>query len=147
MSSLPTACDRVVESGLVFVLVFSPLAIGAVHPSSHQVVEVCAFALLGVFALRVWTSASDGVPILPVRLWLPAALLLVRVALIYHARPIRLRNLLWLPFIYLYWSVQNFIALIALTQMVLRRPRRWQRTPKTGTATPTGGAMNKPPSS
>jgi len=57
------------------------------------------------------------------------------VALIYATKPRKMRNLLWLPFIYAYWSIQNFVALYALIQIVLRRPRRWAKTEKTGAAT------------
>jgi len=62
-------------------------------------------------------------------------LLMVGIALVYVTKPRKWRNLLWLPFIYLYWSVQNFIALWALIQIVFRRPRRWRKTMKTGIVT------------
>ncbi|MFX1537135.1 MAG: hypothetical protein ACFFDI_23235, partial [Promethearchaeota archaeon] len=42
------------------------------------------------------------------------------------------RSLLWLPFIYFYWSFQSLIALYALLLIVLRRPRRWSKTNKRG---------------
>jgi cellulose synthase/poly-beta-1,6-N-acetylglucosamine synthase-like glycosyltransferase len=57
------------------------------------------------------------------------------VALIYVTKPRKVSNVLWLPFIYAYWSVQNFVALCALVQIVLRRPRRWVKTVKTGAVT------------
>jgi cellulose synthase/poly-beta-1,6-N-acetylglucosamine synthase-like glycosyltransferase len=53
-------------------------------------------------------------------------------ALAYATKPRRLTNLLWLPFIYLYWSLQAFIALYALLLVCLRRQRRWIKTEKTG---------------
>ena len=53
-------------------------------------------------------------------------------ALVYVSKPRRLANLLWLPFIYFYWSLQAFIALYALILMLLRRPRKWIKTRKTG---------------
>jgi len=59
-------------------------------------------------------------------------LLIVGVALIYVTKPRRVTNLLWLPFIYAYWSLQTFMALYALVQIVLRRPKRWVKTAKTG---------------
>jgi len=57
---------------------------------------------------------------------------LAGVAMVYTTKPRRLRNLLWVPFIYLYWIVQNFIASYALMQILLRRPKRWLRTEKYG---------------
>lgn len=57
------------------------------------------------------------------------------IALIYATKPRKMSNVLWLPFIYAYWSVQNFVALYALIQIVLRRPRRWVKTAKTGATT------------
>lgn len=56
-------------------------------------------------------------------------------ALIYVSKPRRLRNLLWLPFIYFYWFLQAFVAFFALLLILLRRPRRWIKTEKTGLVT------------
>lgn len=52
--------------------------------------------------------------------------------MIYANKPRRLRSVLWLPFVYLYWFVQNFIAAFALLQIVFRRPKYWFKTKKTG---------------
>ncbi|MEM3441970.1 MAG: glycosyltransferase, partial [Candidatus Bathyarchaeia archaeon] len=38
-------------------------------------------------------------------------LLMCGLALVYVSKPMRMSNLLWLPFIYFYWSLQAFIAL------------------------------------
>ena len=53
-------------------------------------------------------------------------------AMVYNTKPLRLRSLLWVPFIYLYWIAQNFIAFYALMQILLHRPKRWLRTEKNG---------------
>ncbi|MDH5483246.1 MAG: glycosyltransferase family 2 protein [Candidatus Bathyarchaeota archaeon] len=53
-------------------------------------------------------------------------------ALVYASKPRRLANLLWLPFIYFYWSLQTLIALYAVLLILLRRPRRWVKTEKKG---------------
>ncbi len=53
-------------------------------------------------------------------------------ALAYLSKPRRLTNLLWLPFIYFYWSLQAFIALYAALLILLRRPQKWIKTQKTG---------------
>ena len=62
-------------------------------------------------------------------------LLTIGIALIYVTKPRKMRNILWLPFIYAYWSLQTFIASYALAQMILKRPRKWKKTTKTGTVT------------
>jgi cellulose synthase/poly-beta-1,6-N-acetylglucosamine synthase-like glycosyltransferase len=55
--------------------------------------------------------------------------------MIYTSRPFRLRSLLWLPFIYVYWLVQNFVAFYALLRVVFRSPKKWEKTRKTGKTT------------
>jgi cellulose synthase/poly-beta-1,6-N-acetylglucosamine synthase-like glycosyltransferase len=60
---------------------------------------------------------------------------LVGVGLACVTRPIRLTNVLWLPFIYVYWGFQSFIALYALLEIVLRRKRRWRKTEHSGMVT------------
>jgi cellulose synthase/poly-beta-1,6-N-acetylglucosamine synthase-like glycosyltransferase len=52
--------------------------------------------------------------------------------MVYANKPRRLRSVLWVPFIFSYWFVQNFIAAYALLLMVFRRPRNWNKTKKTG---------------
>ena len=59
----------------------------------------------------------------------------VGVALAFMAKPVRLRNVLWLPFIYVYWGFQSFIAVFALFEIVLRRKRRWRKTEHSGLVT------------
>jgi amino acid transporter len=53
-------------------------------------------------------------------------------ALIYYSKPKRVKNVLWLPFVFGYWCLQSFLALYALALIVLRRPRRWVKTEKSG---------------
>jgi cellulose synthase/poly-beta-1,6-N-acetylglucosamine synthase-like glycosyltransferase len=62
-------------------------------------------------------------------------MLLCGFALIYVTRPRRVKNLLWLPFVYLYWSLQAFIALYAALLILFRRPRVWGKTSKSGVVT------------
>jgi cellulose synthase/poly-beta-1,6-N-acetylglucosamine synthase-like glycosyltransferase len=59
-------------------------------------------------------------------------LLIVGIALVYVTRPCKKTNLLWLPFVFVYWLAENFIAFYALLQIVFRRPRKWNKTMKTG---------------
>jgi cellulose synthase/poly-beta-1,6-N-acetylglucosamine synthase-like glycosyltransferase len=62
-------------------------------------------------------------------------LVVVGVGLVCISKPRRVRSLLWLPFIYLYWLLQTFIAAYALFQIAFRVPKRWVRTAKTGKIT------------
>ncbi|MBN1245712.1 glycosyltransferase family 2 protein [Candidatus Bathyarchaeota archaeon] len=59
-------------------------------------------------------------------------MLICGLALIYVSKPRKVRSLLWLPFVYCYWSLQAFIALYAMILIVLRRPRVWTKTDKKG---------------
>jgi len=54
-------------------------------------------------------------------------------ALTYASKPRKIANLLWLPFIYFYWSLQTFIAFYAVVLILLRRPQKWLKTEKNGT--------------
>jgi len=62
-------------------------------------------------------------------------LALAGVAMIFAEKPWKVSNILWLPFIYCYWFIQNFVASYALLQILLRRPRKWEKTTKTGKTT------------
>jgi cellulose synthase/poly-beta-1,6-N-acetylglucosamine synthase-like glycosyltransferase len=59
-------------------------------------------------------------------------MLLCGIALIYVSKPRKVRSLLWLPFVYLYWSFQAFIALYAMILILTRRPKTWTKTDKQG---------------
>ena len=54
-------------------------------------------------------------------------------ALTFISKPRSVRNLLCLPFVYLYWSLQGFIALYAAFLTLLRRSKKWVKTEKKGT--------------
>jgi cellulose synthase/poly-beta-1,6-N-acetylglucosamine synthase-like glycosyltransferase len=59
-------------------------------------------------------------------------LLLCGLALICASKPRRARSVLWVPFVYFYWSLQAFISFYAVLLIMLRRPRDWNKTAKTG---------------
>ena len=60
---------------------------------------------------------------------------IVGFALAFMVKPFKLRNVLWLPFIYAYWGFQSLIAMYALFQIILRRPRQWRKTARSGLVT------------
>jgi len=62
-----------------------------------------------------------------------ATMLVCGLALIYSSKPRKAGDVLWLPFIYFYWSLQSFIAAYAVLLILLRRPRKWLKTDKKGT--------------
>ena len=64
-----------------------------------------------------------------------ATVLVCGFALVYVTRPRKLGNVLWLPFVYFYWSFQAFIALYAVLLIALRRPKKWIKTDRTGIIT------------
>jgi cellulose synthase/poly-beta-1,6-N-acetylglucosamine synthase-like glycosyltransferase len=53
-------------------------------------------------------------------------------ALIYVSKPKRVKNLLWLPFVFGYWCIQSFVAVYAGLLILFRRPRIWMKTEKSG---------------
>ena len=62
-------------------------------------------------------------------------LLLIGVSLVFMDKPISLKNILWMPFIYFYWVLQVAIAGWALLQIAFRRPKVWKKTDKCGAVT------------
>jgi cellulose synthase/poly-beta-1,6-N-acetylglucosamine synthase-like glycosyltransferase len=57
------------------------------------------------------------------------------IGLAYATTPRRVSNVKWVPFIYLYWAIQVFVAFYAFMQIVFRRPRKWTKTSRTGVVT------------
>jgi cellulose synthase/poly-beta-1,6-N-acetylglucosamine synthase-like glycosyltransferase len=60
------------------------------------------------------------------------SLVSIGVALTAYEKPIKLRNLLWVPSIYVYWLIQMIIASWAFLKLVFRRKRVWSKTLKKG---------------
>lgn len=91
------------------------------------------YSFLGPFPLDlIWQSMMQFTAVTTT-----LTLFICGLALICESKPRKVGNLLWLPFIYFYWSLQAFIALYALTLVLLRRPRKWLKTEKKGTTTAT----------
>jgi cellulose synthase/poly-beta-1,6-N-acetylglucosamine synthase-like glycosyltransferase len=81
---------------------------------------------LGALLLAMAQLAAFGATVL---------VILSGAALIYSSKPRRIASVLWLPFIYFYWSLQAFIASYAVIIILLRRPRNWSKTEKRGLIT------------
>lgn len=64
-----------------------------------------------------------------------AVLAFIGVALVCVTKPMKIWNLLWLPFIYAYWGFQSLIAIYAIIQIVFRRPGKWSKTTRSGIVT------------
>lgn len=78
--------------------------------------------------LLVWAMQVTSVGML-------FTLALVGFSLVVVSKPLRITNLLWLPFIYVYWTLQSFIALNAVFLIVFRRPSNWSKTARSGVVT------------
>jgi cellulose synthase/poly-beta-1,6-N-acetylglucosamine synthase-like glycosyltransferase len=78
--------------------------------------------VLGTFSLISMVSTS-------------VLVILCGLALIYVSRPRSFRSLLWLPFVFGYWSLESFLILYASLLIVFRRPRRWVKTKRSGVVT------------
>jgi cellulose synthase/poly-beta-1,6-N-acetylglucosamine synthase-like glycosyltransferase len=53
-------------------------------------------------------------------------------ALIWASKPRKATSVLWLPFVYFYWTLQSLVASYAVGLILLRRPRKWIKTEKSG---------------
>jgi cellulose synthase/poly-beta-1,6-N-acetylglucosamine synthase-like glycosyltransferase len=80
--------------------------------------------------LNMWWSILISMAMLSTALSLTAC----GFALIIATKPRKIRSLLWLPFIYFYWSFQSLIALYALMLIIFKRPRQWAKTDKSSDA-------------
>jgi len=93
--------------------------------------------LLGIFASLYPITTDFGFMVLAQATTLLTLVTLstVGLVLIYVTKPKRIANLLWLPFMYAFWTLQTFVASYALLQVVFRRPRKWEKTVRTGAVT------------
>jgi cellulose synthase/poly-beta-1,6-N-acetylglucosamine synthase-like glycosyltransferase len=60
------------------------------------------------------------------------SLVSVGIALTASEKPIKIRNILWIPSIYVYWIIQMFIAGWAFLKLLFRTKRVWTKTIKKG---------------
>lgn len=60
------------------------------------------------------------------------SLISIGVGLAASEKPIKPQNILWIPFIYVYWLMQMFIAGWAFLKLLFRRKRVWTKTAKKG---------------
>jgi cellulose synthase/poly-beta-1,6-N-acetylglucosamine synthase-like glycosyltransferase len=69
------------------------------------------------------------------------SLISIGIALTASEKPIKLRNIVWIPMIYFYWLLQMFIAGWAFLKLVFRRKRVWTKTAKNGAISANEGAQ------
>ena len=95
---------------------------------------VSLFSYVNWFFVAVFFSESD--PILNftglVIALTAVSLVSLGIGLTASERPVKLRNLLWGPAIYVYWLIQMCIAGWAFLKLVFRRKRVWSKTVKKG---------------
>ena len=89
------------------------------------------FASWGVFSSLPFSPTLD---MLMVFSTLTTCILIVLAgfALIYVSKPKKVKNVLWLPFVFSYWFLQSFVALYAGMLILFRQPSRWIKTEKSG---------------
>jgi cellulose synthase/poly-beta-1,6-N-acetylglucosamine synthase-like glycosyltransferase len=63
-------------------------------------------------------------------------LLSLGVSFVFTVKPIKPKNIIWVPFVYFYLTAQMIIATWAFTQILLRRRKVWTKTNKDGSSTP-----------
>jgi O-antigen ligase len=67
--------DTIIEKGILFLIIFTPLAFGSVQEWASAVMELAAFIVLGAWLIKTWSG--DAVTIRDRRLLLPAAALVL----------------------------------------------------------------------
>lgn len=55
-------CDRIVTGGILFLILFTPLAFGSVHPWAFSLMEVVIFLLIIVWAAKLYFSSPGLFP-------------------------------------------------------------------------------------
>jgi cellulose synthase/poly-beta-1,6-N-acetylglucosamine synthase-like glycosyltransferase/glycosyltransferase involved in cell wall biosynthesis len=63
-------------------------------------------------------------------------LLSLGISMVFMVKPVKPKNILWIPFIYMYWFMQMTIAGWAFLTILFRRRRVWGKTDKKGFVTP-----------
>jgi glycosyltransferase involved in cell wall biosynthesis len=56
-------------------------------------------------------------------------------SMVFMVKPVKLKNILWVPFVYMYWFVQMTIAGWAFLKILFRRRKVWGKTVKKGFVT------------
>jgi cellulose synthase/poly-beta-1,6-N-acetylglucosamine synthase-like glycosyltransferase len=50
-------------------------------------------------------------------------------------KPRKIKNIAFLPLVYIYWTLQVFIVSLVFLQLIFKRPKKWIKTKRTGTIT------------
>lgn len=64
------------------------------------------------------------------------SLISIGIGLVASEKPLKPKNILWIPSIYLYWLMQMCIAGWAFLKLVFRSKREWSKTAKSGSLAP-----------
>jgi O-antigen ligase len=86
---LPQICDRVVLSATLFLIIFAPLAYGAVDPWAQLLIRIVVLVMLGSWALKTAYLRNLRITIPP--FWLPALLFLLLLIVQLFPMPLSLR--------------------------------------------------------
>ena len=104
---------------------------------SFLTVAALGIYLLGFYNVIIPLKISDLVRVLSQSMFFLTmfTLFFLGLALAYSTKPRKVTNVKWLPFIYVYWSLQIFVAFYAFLQLVFCRPRKWGKVERTGSVT------------
>ncbi len=95
---------------------------------------VSLLSYLNWFFIAIFLSQSS--PILDftglVIVLTAVSIISIGVALTASEKPIKLKNIVWIPTIYVYWLIQMVIAGWAFLNLIFRRKREWTKTTKKG---------------
>jgi cellulose synthase/poly-beta-1,6-N-acetylglucosamine synthase-like glycosyltransferase len=101
------------------------------------VMVVCLASYLNWGASLLFSSGSSVFPFSAafVVVLNSVTLFSLGIAMAVLVKPVRARNLFWVPFVYAYWLMQMLIATKSLFLFLFRRRRTWEKTIKSGIVT------------
>ena len=103
----------------------------------NLILAAYAIAVIGAVTPRIFPDPSvlilaDGAAFL-----MAATLLLRGILILVSTKPVKIRNLIWIPLVYGYWILQAVIAARAFLQVAFGRPSSWTKTERSGGVTVT----------
>ena len=100
----------------------------------HLIAFSTVVYLLGTYSIFTYVTMGlvSNVLAQMLSIFTGITLFVVGVALILKVKPRKVSNIKWIPFIYVFWGLLNFITVYAMGQIIFRRPRKWSKTPRSG---------------
>ncbi|MDH5715247.1 MAG: hypothetical protein OEZ30_06765, partial [Candidatus Aminicenantes bacterium] len=51
-------CNHFIEAGIIFLILFSPLAFGSVEPWAYSIIEITVIFLTLIWLIKIWMKSS-----------------------------------------------------------------------------------------